>query len=911
MKNKTAYYLFAYLVIPLMLMATSVTQSPHIGYKLNCNLCHTTSDWTVSIKHVQFDHDTTDFPLTGAHTMVRCRSCHENLVFNQIGTSCHDCHTDFHQGRMGTDCAECHTAGNWENHQKVRENHERLLFPLVGAHAIVDCESCHKGDSRQQFANTSTECIDCHRDEYNTSAEPNHKLAGFDSDCEKCHSIQDISWDNAKYTHPPSLPLTGGHAQTNCSECHATQYAGTSTECETCHLDDYRSVTEPNHVTGNYPLDCTVCHTSQAWSPATFNHDATAFPLTGSHRTQDCSACHQNEQYTGLSSDCNSCHSDEYLQTRDPDHTVLQLDQDCSICHNTVTWTASTFDHTTTTGYPLTGAHNGVDCNMCHTQAAQNTSSDCQSCHLDDFQTTVDPNHASGGYPTDCTLCHNTTAWAPSTFNHDQTAFPLVGAHRLVNCTECHTNNLFAGIPSDCYSCHGDVYANTEEPNHTIGQFDHDCLTCHNQTTWKPSSFEHQSTGFDLTGSHRTINCSACHEQRFAGTPNACEDCHLDAYRSTSDPNHIQENYPTNCAICHNTTAWEPAIFNHDLTAFPLLGAHRGLDCSECHTNNQYTGAVADCYSCHINDYTQSLSPNHTTMQLNHDCQQCHTQLAWSPTTFNHETTGYSLTGAHQSVDCNTCHQTAVGNTPTECEFCHRDVYNQTTDPAHVAGGYPLDCALCHSTTAWQPSTFDHNQTGFALAGAHTVLNCTDCHINNQYAGTSSDCYTCHSDDYLQAQDPNHSLGMDHNCTRCHSQVSWQPSSFNHQETAYPLTGSHLQVNCNLCHTSQYSGTPDQCENCHIDDYNSTSNPNHSAGNYPVDCTICHSTSSWLPATFDHVRLLHPRHQGRRRRHASLPVQLRHDVLAHHRTCFFELYRLPFEQSILGHPNLLFQLPFR
>ena len=60
-----------------------------------------------------------------------------------------------------------------------------------------------------------------------------------------------------------------------------------------------------------------------------------------------------------------------------------------------------------------------------------------------DFTGTTNPESRAAGFPTDCTLCHTTTNWTASTFNHNTTSFPLTGAHTTVACASCHVNNNY------------------------------------------------------------------------------------------------------------------------------------------------------------------------------------------------------------------------------------------------------------------------------------------------------------------------------------------------------------------------------------------------------------------------------------------------------------------------------------
>ncbi len=100
-------------------------------------------------------------------------------------------------------------------------------------------------------------------------------------------------------------------------------------------------------------------------------------------------------------------------------------------------------------------------------------------------------------------------------------------------------------------------------------------------------------------------------------------------------------------------------------------------------------------------------------------------------TTFDHNRTGFPLQGAHTNVACLECHSNGYAGTPTNCDACHLTDYNSTTDPNHVTAGFPTDCATCAAMRV--PGTtppFDHNTTSFPLQGAHTNVNCLECHSN-------------------------------------------------------------------------------------------------------------------------------------------------------------------------------------
>jgi nitrate/TMAO reductase-like tetraheme cytochrome c subunit len=185
------------------------------------------------------------------------------------------------------------------------------------------------------------------------------------------------------------------------------------------------------------------------------------------------------------------------------------------------------------------------------------------------------------------------------------------------------------------------------------------------------------------------------------------------------------------------------------------------------------------------------------------------------------------------------------------------------TDPNHVQNNFSHDCTQCHSTSGWEPATFDHNQTQFPLTGAHLNLQCIDCHANG-YTGTPTDCFSCHDNDYNSVTDPNHvQNNFSHDCTLCHSTNAWEPATFDHNQTQFPLSGAHLNLQCIDCHANGYTGTPTDCYSCHSNDYNSTTNPNHVAAGFPTQCETCHNTSNWTQTTWNHDAQYFPIYSGR------------------------------------------------
>jgi hypothetical protein len=529
--------------------------NPHGDINYDCIVCHSPESWQFKEDGSTFDHSQTGFPLTGRHKKTNCRSCHENLIFNYIGTACLDCHTDIHKNELGVNCEECHTTQNWENRQEILKVHNLTQFPLIGVHAVVECEACHMNQQRNEFKNTPVNCEYCHQNLYKESVNPNHQLAQFKLDCISCHQPLPTTWKAVKWLHPKSFELKGAHKRSDCIECHENVFKGTSSECISCHLGDYQSAIFPNHGQSGYPEDCLICHNETVWSPAEFNHNNTQFTLQGAH----------------LYIDCIQCHADGYT----------------------------------------------------------NIPTDCWSCHENDYNTVSDPNHMTNNFNHDCTVCHTASAWSPAFFDHNNTNFPLTGAHLTLNCIDCHSNG-YTGTPTDCWSCHETDYNGVINPSHITNNFNHDCTICHNTSAWLPAFFDHSNTDFPLTGTHLTLDCSECHSNGYSDTPTDCFSCHEANYNNTTNPNHLAAGFPTDCESCHNTSNWNQTTWNHDNQYFPIYSGKHDQEwttCDECHVDlNDFT--VFECIFCHPHDNQTQVDLDHSEVPnyvyASWACYDCH-----------------------------------------------------------------------------------------------------------------------------------------------------------------------------------------------------------------------------------------------------------------------------------------------
>jgi hypothetical protein len=466
------------------------------------------------------------------------------------------------------------------------------------------------------------------------------------------------------------------------------------------------SVANPH---GDYKEDCSLCHSAKGWKPVhiskKFDHSR-FLPLVGAHASINCTQCHKSLDFSMTSNACVDCHADVHNG---------ELGTDCARCHGTRSFVDRN-DHIRlhrATRFPLSGAHASLDCQMCHQLASPdaytyvNTPTECVSCHQADYDKTTNPAHATAGFPTDCTQCHDQVAWTRAKFDHNATGFPLTGAHATLACERCHVGGVFTGLSAQCVSCHQNDYSTTNDPAHQAAGFSTNCTQCHNTTRWTDAFFNHNGTSFPLTGAHRSATCNACHSSGvYAGLPSTCVSCHQSNYDATNDPPHLAAGFSTDCKTCHNTTSWPGATFDHSLTAFPLVGAHKTVSCNNnsCHGGGVYAGHPSKCVDCHQSNYDATTDPNHAAASFPTDCTQCHNQTTWSGATFNHTSFFpiYSGTHAGRWSKCSDCHNNAASFADFNCLGCHPHNDKAQTDSNHNGvNGYSYTsnaCYSCHPT---------------------------------------------------------------------------------------------------------------------------------------------------------------------------------------------------------------------
>jgi hypothetical protein len=569
------------LILGLIFTANLSAQSPHgESFEMNCAACHTSESWEIPLEtwnfdpinpksyegvtealpvdSIRFNHNDTNFPLEGGHAATDCRLCHEDLVFQETQMECISCHTDMHNMTVGSDCARCHTVDHWLV-DNITDLHQDNGFPLLGAHALIDCNDCHMGESNLQFNRLGNDCLNCHMEDYLATSEPNHLTSGYSTQCIDCHDVNAFDWSADNILHD-FFPLQKGH-DIGCTECHTNgTFQAILSDCISCHQMDFDAAVNPDHKALNFGTDCAACHTLDLdWMPAKYReHDDLFFPIySGEHSGEwsDCMECHPNPaNYAEFT--CTTCHGKS--ETDDEHGGVngyVYESNACLACHPTGS-EDDNFDHNRT-NFPLTGAHIGVDCNSCHANGFAGTPTECSACHQMDFEQTSSPDHEQLGFSMDCASCHTTDPnWMPATFADHDNYYVLRGAHKQVSCSECH-NATFTNTPTTCFGCHESDYNNANDPDHNSANFPTDCTECHTENNWD-ANWDHDGMYFPIySGNHKNEwnDCAECHTTPGNFMLFSCIDCHEHNDQNDLADEHEDVNgYEFNsikCLECH------------------------------------------------------------------------------------------------------------------------------------------------------------------------------------------------------------------------------------------------------------------------------------------------------------------------------------------------------------------------
>jgi hypothetical protein len=479
---------------------------------------------------------------------------------------------------------------------------------------------------------------------------------------------------------------------------------------------------------------------------------------------------------------------------------------------------------------------------------------------------------------------------------------PLMKGHEDLeasDCLKCH--GIGEGIDKNkCLDCHKELKPFVANKKGFHGMTLKTCIECHSDHKGKDydstkvdeKTFDHKKTGYDLKGKHAELKCKECHTGlrdkkpirptgiRYFGNTTTCVSCH-----KKHDIHFFKDEFAKkDCDQCHGLQSWKTDIkFDHKVDAkYELLGKHKELKCAKCHTPTKdrviykWSNLTKDkCLACHADFHKNNLSQKFKGK----DCSTCHTNLAWKIEKFEHSVTGYKLKGKHAVTKCFDCHKQEAevlnknfrwAGLKTQCLSCHKDFHEYGK---HQSSRFPAPnkCENCHNDTNWkQIVDFQHNRdTRFLITGKHSIVQCNKCHIRpkvevppRMYFWKELDtktCENCHKNPHTKTFSKEF---LAKKCTDCHSPEGWKISptrtnkNFKHQDTRFPLTGSHIPVACSTCHNKggqqifKFPSYEKQfCIDCH-------KSPHKDQFNGPIlekSCNDCHNTKKFDQLKpFDH-----------------------------------------------------------
>jgi len=638
-------------------------------------------------------------------------------------------------------------------------DHVQTGFPLLGAHAQADCQTCHL---QGIFKGTPRQCEVCHTQgsriasTFKTIGHPQTVMP-----CSQCHSSQ-VTWAGARFDH---IGVTPG-------------------SCATCHNGVTATGKPVNHVVTNAP--CDQCHRTAAWLPAGFDHFGVV-PGT-------CTTCHEAGN-----------------ATRKPQGHVATLSQ-CDVCHTTSAWKPAAVDHAdaavvvdgqcaTCHGLSSMGKKDGhipttLSCDECHYRAPQPFSASY-----------LWQNHtpAQGIVNGQCITCHNGSYVSSRAMGIPKVHIPTAG----LACDNCHLKTksdfkrttLFTHAanqnvaPGGCSNCHNGSYsvANAQGKGATTHiPTSLSCDLCHSQTLadFKASTFAHLSSQGVAGG-----NCGTCHSGSY--TLNG------QVRGKPSPPNHVETT--RTCDNCHITAAWTPAAFDH-------FGVKPGT-CTTCHGVNAtgkpqgHVTTSKQCDACHSTTAWKPAGVDHTTVVAG-QCATCHGLTATAKKN-GHIPTSLSCDACHERAPAHfkpsnllKVHTPAQGIVDGQCNTCHNGSYTSSGAQGLASPHIPtagLSCDICHKRP---PTVLSFNKpTDFTHAANQNVVpgGCINCHSGSYYVAANAEgmAKTANKSAY------NHFTPLLGTCDTCHtSYSSFKTYTFSHAGQGLAIPSTFV---CSVCHDGSHS----------------------------------------------------------------------------------------------------------
>jgi len=505
------------------------------------------------------------------------------------------------------------------------------------------------------------------------------------------------------------------------------------------------------------------------------------------------------------------------------------------------------------------------------------------------------------------------------------------------NCSSCH-GGIFEDMGEACLDCHDAITEHIADGAGLHGLLDEAqvgrCALCHSEHNGPGfqlvnvqsfrlagiddrEQFDHAMLGFELAGKHLELSCIECHthaeadlvpegEHRYIGLRPNCASCHEDPHEG---------EMRQDCATCHVQTGFEVQHFARHEEYWPRAGSHAEAACVDCHApEGEHSLATLirlktspesrACTACHESPHRDPfIVGNARAKDLPRDssCALCHDpevhEFAGDDvniTAEQHAHSGFALADQHTSLSCADCHAADSGEFEDrfpgrsfdDCAQCHESPHGDQFEGDEYSAGR---CIACHAPTHFEPHAVTlevHAEAAIELTGAHTTLDCADCHELDgaseirQFRGTPKRCENCHSDAHTGYFD-SFAAKLEHvkdgDCAACHTTEQFdvipEPGFRHARFTGFPVRGAHAQSRCEVCHersalpdehgrtfgrVEEHFGDVQSCASCHDDphagEFDEPGLPATVQGR--TSCERCHVETSFrvLQGDFDHGR---------------------------------------------------------
>ena len=443
------------------------------------------------------------------------------------------------------------------------------------------------------------------------------------------------------------------------------------------------------------------------------------------------------------------------------------------------------------TNLPLDGRHLSVPCASCHIGGVfKGTPTRCFDCHWirrqDDLYRTQLGN--------DCENCHRPISWTAVTWNHAaQTGFALNGAHASLRCDQCHKNRVFAGTPTDCYSCHAGLPGRKEPgprrrrlPDHVrlLPSGERSDLAIRRSSTTRCSRWPAPTPRPPAPTATRTTTT-----RPFLRAP-ARPAIATDYQNATTPVSHAGSPDDVRAVprLLGRDLAAEDAVQPLDVLRPAGAHAHHGLrqlpQERQLHDrpNQSLYRVPSDRFPecddagepCRLPDGLRDVP-----CLLRRDLAAEDTVQPFRLLRPGRHPRHHGLCQLPQEQQLHDpCNEPLLG--------LSHDRLPELQEPAPRLRRLPDDLRHVSQVLGptWQQGTFLDHSTVFPLVGAHLTTACANCHKNNNYTTVpTSPCSACHATDFQNATTPVNHAGLPTACETCHafSDATWQlKSTFNH-----------------------------------------------------------------------------------------------------------------------------------